>query len=198
MPESDSIPPEIPYVGPERRIRNPAVVVEQHAAPTVPGYKDMSMWQKAWANFGALGLGALMLVSFFLFFQSMYKDEIHDRRSRDAEDREIRRAEVAQQDRRAEQMAGELRIMRVAFESVATRIEAGTTRMEAAKLRLEQLAKDLEGVVKKIIESLNKPTELIVPMGEMIKRILTIDQPELAPMPRKILIYNAQYERDHP
>lgn len=171
------------YHGQERRKSQPSVIVEQHAGPMPPGHSDMTIWQKAWSNFGALGIGAMLFVSLFFFFQGMYKDEIQERRTRDAEDREIRRAEVAQTDRRAEQMAGELRLMRISFESIATRIETGTTRMEGAKIRLEQLAKDMEMMIKQLLDSVKKqPTKFLNPMFHLIDAILS--PPEMAPMPR--------------
>lgn len=185
-PRDDSHSPDRPYDGPERRQREPSVKLEQHIVPLPPGYKDMSVWQKAWANFGALGIGALAFISFMLFFQNMYKDEIQDRRARDAEDREIRRAEVAQQDRRAEQMAGELRMMRISFEAVATRIEIGTTRMEAAKTKMEAILKDLEMLVKKIMEVAGKPTSAIVPMLFAFNKLISPQRVEVAPMPRTV------------
>lgn len=145
---------EQPYHGQERRKHEPSVIVEQHTSSN--GYKDMSVWQRAWANFGALGVGAMMLVSFFVFFQGMYKDEIQDRRSRDAEDREIRRAEVAQQDRRADTMTGELRTMRLSFEAVASSIRSSNTELRATREKMDLLLREMKTMLDSIVNATKK------------------------------------------
>lgn len=178
------------YHGPDRR-KSGGTMIQAAAAGAAAGTAAGAMGFRGtiWTNLA--NASAMVVLCFVLiigggFFLDDVRTERAERRSRDSEEREIRRAEVAAQDRRSEQVQAELRLMRTSFEAIATRMEASSARMDNAKQTLERLNQELKELVQKIIDAFKNPMaraawEMVVP-----RAVKAWFSPEVAPMPRKV------------
>jgi hypothetical protein len=162
------------YAGPERRADHPTVVVQTtgHQRQEPRWYDQLPTTWKAFLQLGFAGLVAAMFLGLGLFFLDQFARTNDERRARDAEDREIRRAEIAQQDRRSDQIVAELRMIRSGFESSVAEIRA-------SRGTLERASREMKDLIDKLLKAWNKPVSRLLlgpPPGGKV--------PEAAPMPR--------------
>lgn len=181
------------YAGPERRKASGGTAIATAvAAGTAAGVaashtNEPEWWRRMpspWKAFIQLGLLGMFVVLFAVYF---YDNRAHihraeqERRTRDQEEREIRRAEQAQQDRRNEALASELRAVGQKFDSMGSKLEAVLSEQRG-------INNEIRGS-SRILERLSKELQVIgdqlMKMKMLESSFFRSDSPETAPMPRR-------------
>lgn len=178
MPEEATTPIGDVQVVQDRRQSTTVVVPPVQAT----WYTNLPKFWQAFIQLGFAGLVALAFIAIGGFFLNTVSQDRAERRERDAEDRDIRRAEIAQADRRAESVNSELRAMRTSFEVIASDIRTSSVEMKANRQKLDSMMKELKELIDKATEVLK-----LKPMGAVIELFFP-SSPEPAPMPREATV----------